>query len=231
MKSNLYTSQRYFIILFLSYFLHCTHLTHALDLNTINIPCGNKTESIGISLHLTKRDESIKAPQKLNQDKSWLKAQLKEANTLFSAIGVCFYYANSAELPQTESRMLTRKQRTHLGRLKGRLSKGQIDLFIVNYLGDVDIKDNEIRGVHWRDPRDKKYKRWIILSRIARTKVLAHELGHYFDLPHSKFAQSIMNKKPRKTPPMSERGFVASEYKIMKRAWLRMKKNDFLTPR
>ena len=65
------------------------------------------------------------------------------------------------------------------------------------------------------DPKDRKGKRWIILSRIARAKVLAHELGHYFDLPHSKYPESIMNKKPRKTPPMAKRGFVPAEYSIM----------------
>mgnify|MGYP004161725649 CR=1 FL=1 len=52
------------------------------------------------------------------------------------------------------------------GRISGRIERGRIDLFIVNRLNDVDIEGAEIRGVHWRDPKDRKGKRWIILSRI-----------------------------------------------------------------
>jgi len=47
--------------------------------------------------------------------------------------------------------------------------------------------------------------------------VLAHELGHFFGLPHSKYPVSIMNKTPRDDPPHAERGFHAKELAIMTR--------------
>ena len=201
-----------------------------LDLAKLNISCPTNTKVIPIVVHRTTRSKQIKAPHGLDNDQTWLQAQLKEAQALFGQVGLCFRFSLERSLPQSESIMKTRTQRTRLGRLKGRLHRGQIDLFIVNKLADVDVPNTEIRGVHWRDPKDRKNKRWIILSRIARPKVLAHELGHYFDLPHSKYPKSIMNKKPRKQPPMSKRGFVQAEYSIIQRAWKRMKKTGHLKP-
>ena len=199
-----------------------------LNLTELNLPCATNTEVISIVVHRSPRASKVKAPRGLNEDHTWLQAQLKEAQALFGQIGLCFNYSIELSLPKSESIMKTRTQRTRLGRTQGRLHRGKIDLFIVNKLADVDVPNAEIRGVHWRDPKDRKGKRWIILSRIARAKVLAHELGHYFDLPHSKYSKSIMNKKPRKTPPMAKRGFVPAEYSIMSRAWKRMKENGHL---
>ena len=73
-----------------------------------------------------------------------------------------------------------------MGREHARLESGAINLFIVDRLDDIDIPGEQIRGVHWRDPKARTRKRWIFLSRIAGAMVLAHELGHYFSLPHSK---------------------------------------------
>ncbi|MAD60361.1 MAG: hypothetical protein CMH49_02455 [Myxococcales bacterium] len=201
-----------------------------LNLVKLNTSCATNTKVIPIVVHRTARSKQIKPPHGLGDDQTWLQAQLKEAQALFGQVGLCFRFSLEHPLPQSESIMKTRAQRTRLGRLKGRLHKGQIDLFIVNKLADVDVPNTEIRGVHWRDPKDRKNKRWIILSRIARPKVLAHELGHYFDLPHSKYPKSIMNKKPRKQPPMSKRGFVQAEYSIIRKAWKRMKKTGHLKP-
>ena len=207
---------------------------HSSNMLKIEPPCAAGLERIHIAVHLSPRDPHIKSPKVrgtiLNQDHLWLKAQLKEANTLFSPLKLCFWIGESQPLPQSDGVMRTRVQRTQLGRSQGYLKTGRIDLFVVNRLNDVDIKGAEIRGVHWRDPADRTRKRWIILSRIARPKVMAHELGHYFDLPHSKYPSSIMNKRSRTQPPMSARGFVKQEYKIMKRAWHRMKRSGHLKP-
>ena len=200
----------------------------------ISTPCSPDHEHVHIAVHLSARDPKIKSPkvrgQRLDHDALWLSAQLHEANALFAKLKICFWIEASTPLPSRDGVMKTRAQRTKLGRTSGRLERGRIDLFIVNRLNDVDIAGAQIRGVHWRDPKDRKGKRWIILSRIARPKVMAHELGHYFDLPHSTYPSSIMNKKSRKKPPMSARGFVKKEYAIMKRAWDRMKRTGHLKP-
>lgn len=223
------------VLKILSVFLGVFVVSHSFALTEdrlqsidITSSCSTESEKVDLVIHLTTRDPSVRSPKGLDSDQSWLLAQLQEANTLFSEIGICFRVASILSLPKSESTMSSRIQRTQLGRGKERLHHGKIDVFIVNRLEDVDVKGAEIRGVHWRDPRNKESRRWIILSRIARSKVLAHELGHYFDLPHSTYPESIMNKTPRPLPPMKERGFVETEYSIMKRAWGKMKRSSHL---
>lgn len=182
---------------------------------------------IGIRVHLSYHPQSAESS---NSDLKWLQKQFKAANQLFETLRVCFQVSELFLHPSQDWHMKTRKQRTrlekdHLG--KSRLKKGLIDLFIVGRLDDVDRADTQIRGVHWRHPKDRQNRRWIILSRIAQSKVLAHELGHYFSLPHSRFDLSIMNKTPRKTP-MKKRGFVSSELKKMRRALKKMLKTKHL---
>src|SRR5690606_21027743 len=102
---------------------------------------------------------------------------------------------------------------------------GVVHVFLVGRLDDVDARPEiagkpettpQIRGVHWRLRADIS-QRWIVLSAIAPDMVLAHELGHFFGLPHSGYAVSIMNKRPRERPPREARGFHRNEVEIMRR--------------
>ncbi len=181
--------------------------------------------SVGVRVHITLNP---KKPEPSKRDLEWFQKHWLEANRLFIPIGVCFKIVEVIQHSSTDWHMKTRAQRTRLGRGKGRLQRGMIDLFIVGKLADVDRLGEYIRGVHWRAPKDRKNRRWIIISRIARPLVLAHELGHYFSLPHSKALSSIMNKTRRAHPPMSKRGFTIKEYAQMKRAWRSMLKRGHL---
>ena len=190
-------------------------------------PSSNKrTNMIGVRLHVTHKNETSE------QDIKWLKKQFKEANTLFKQLNICFKVVHVSEHPRSDWHMKTRQQRTQLSyqsTQRSRLTKGQIDLFIVGRLDDVDLENTQIRGVHWRDPAHRQSRRWIILSRIAQPKVLAHELGHYFSLPHSRYPLSIMNKTPRDIP-MKKRGFVESELRKMRRFFEKMRRTHHLIP-
>ena len=157
---------------------------------------------------------------------AWLRQQLNEANRLFRPLKLCFQLTEVRRLPASLWRVRSRSMRSSIG--LPRHLRGKIDLFVIGRLDDVDIAGEEIRGVHWRHPRDRRRLRWIFLSKIAAARVLAHELGHYFDLPHSTAPKSIMNKTPRSTPPPAERGFTRSEYQRMRRAWSRMRRNGHL---
>jgi hypothetical protein len=159
------------------------------------------------------------------QDETWIKWQIDQSNQLFSEIGICFEIKTILPLATDQIEMKDQTMRTAIG--QKRLKSGAIDVFVVGRLADIDIKGEEIRGVHWRHPKDRQKQRWIILSKIARDFVLAHELGHYFDLPHSTYESSIMNKTPRDFP-ISKRGFVVDEYSIMKKAKERMFQDEHL---
>ena len=141
-------------------------------------------------------------------DRAWLADQLVQANRLFAASGIGFIRAQLLARPEDAGDVDTREQRDAL-RNAG-LHAGAVTIFIVDRLGDVDVEGAQIRGVHWR-VRNQPDDHFVILSRISSPLVLAHELGHYFGLPHSRAAASIINKTPRDQPPLEERGFVAVE--------------------
>ena len=61
--------------------------------------------------------------------------------------------------------------------------------------------------------------------------VLAHELGHFFSLPHGVEPTSIMNKRPRDNPPWEERVFTRREQTAMIEALTRMLDSGRLVPR
>ena len=144
----------------------------------------------------------------------WLAAQVREANRLFAPIGVGFRVGSVAPVDAERTDVDTRLDRDLLGRDEHSL--GVIHVFVVRRLADVDVEGEVIRGVHWRDRADTS-RRWIILSSIASSMVLAHETGHFFGLPHSSYRTSIMNKSPHMNPPWPMRTFVDEELAIMGR--------------
>ncbi|GEM_PF-1170927 len=144
---------------------------------------------------------------------AWVHEQIATANRHFAAIEVAFELATVEAIGSNHREVVTRLDRDRLGR--HRFTNGTIHVFVVEHLADVDAA-GIIRGVHWRDRRDTT-KRWIILSTAAMPGVLAHELGHFFGLPHSTHRASIMNKRPHLHPPWAERSFVPSERQKMTR--------------
>jgi hypothetical protein len=193
--------------------------------------CDLKTKSIQTKIIDTKiievRIHLAQDQCQFVQDAKWLKWQIDQSNQLFGKIGICFKMKTILVLGKEWIEMKDQKMRTALG--QNRLKSGLIDVFVVGRLADIDIKGEEIRGVHWRNPKDRQKQRWIILSKIAKDFVLAHELGHYFDLPHSTYETSIMNKTPRDYP-IAKRGFVEDEYQIMQKAKERMLDDLHLIP-
>lgn len=148
------------------------------------------------------------------QTPQWFAAQVREANRLFAPIGVGFTVGSVAPVDAAFADVATRLDRDRLGRDEHSL--GVIHVFVVRRLADVDVEGSVIRGVHWRDRADTS-RRWIILSSIASSMVLAHEAGHFFGLPHSRYRTSIMNKSPHMDPPWPQRTFVDEELAIMGR--------------
>jgi hypothetical protein len=148
------------------------------------------------------------------QTPQWVAQQVREANRLFAPIDVGFRVGSAKVVDAGFADVQTRLDRDRLGRHEH--SRGVVHVFVVRRLADVDVEGEVIRGVHWRD-RAETSRRWIILSSIASPMVLAHELGHFFGLPHTTHRESIMNKSPHLDPPWPLRTFPKAEQAIMAR--------------
>jgi hypothetical protein len=176
---------------------------------TASPPCPAEAERcFELALHVVEEDGvDVRTPE-------WVAEQVREANRLFAPIGVGFRVGSAKAVDARFADVRTRLDRDLLGRDEHTL--GVVHVFVVRRLADVDVEGEVIRGVHWRD-RAQTSRRWIILSSIAASVVLAHELGHFFGLPHTKHPKSLMNKSPHLDPPWPLRTFPPEEQAIMAR--------------
>jgi hypothetical protein len=167
-------------------------------------------------------------PREHGADDTFLLEQLATANRLHAPAGLGFEVAAIEPLDATLAAIETRTDRDALGAERSQLAVAEprpsaprtprvVDVFVVSRLANVDAPAEtptaQIRGVHWRLRRDRA-RRWIILSRISPPHVLAHELGHYFGLPHSNEPRSLMNTGPTALPS-AERFFLPKEVAVI----------------
>jgi hypothetical protein len=165
-----------------------------------------RAHCFAIQLHIAADERGMIA------NAGWVAAQLVGANRHFEPLDIGFQLAGVDALPATAVHIETRADRNALaaGRLTGKL----IHVFVVGQLDDVDTEGAIAYGVTWRLPKDRR--KYIIVSIQALERTLAHELGHFFWLPHSTYAVSIMNKTERTEPPVDQRTFADEEIAAMR---------------
>jgi hypothetical protein len=173
-------------------------------------PCeAARAHCVGIKLHVAIVDQAPVASA------DWVAAQVAAANRHFAAIDAGFQVLAAEALPESAARIEDAPERTRLARL---VAGTVIDVFVTAQLDDIDKQGGVIRGVAW----PAGGRKLVILSTIAPERVLAHELGHVFGLPHSAYAISIMNKTERKEPPIEQRTFHEHELAVMRGQLARM---------
>jgi hypothetical protein len=162
----------------------------------------DRAHCFGIQLHVT--------PDLF--DAAFIAEQLEAANRHFARLGVAFQIVGADALPASGAHIATRGERDELSidRLKGTV----IHVFLIGKLDDIDEPGSIAHGVTWhRRNDDHKY---ILVSNNSKPRTLAHELGHFFGLPHSTYAISIMNKTTRTEPPTEKRTFADEEIAAMR---------------
>jgi hypothetical protein len=166
-----------------------------------------RAHCFGIRLHVAPGEHGLVVSP------AWIATQLANANRQFTPLDVGFQLVgvDAASIAHVASR----KQRDVLGK---QIGGTVIDVFITGQLDDVDPEGVMVYGVTWRRG-DRKF---IIVSAKAWERTLAHELGHFFGLPHSTYAVSIMNKTERTEPPVDQRRFADEEIAEMKRGLRRL---------
>jgi len=178
-------------------------------------PCdAARAHCIGIQLHV-----AVGPPPSAGADSGdgliaqpdWLALQLAVANRQFRALDTGFQVVGIDALPASCAHIANRDERDQVA--EGRLTGKLIHVFITAQLDDVDEPGRVVRGVTWHTRDGKKY---VIVSTSGPDRVLAHELGHVFGLPHSTYAISIMNKTERATPPIDARTFADPEVAAMR---------------
>lgn len=176
----------------------------------------------GLHLHV------VAAAEGPVQTVQWVSEQVAAANARFREIDVNFEVVAADALPASDLEIDDKAERDALG--DPRFTRGVAHVFVVGRLADIDIAGNEIRGVHWRFRKDRA-RRWVILSKIAGSLVLTHELGHFFGLPHSDYDISVMNKTVRLTPLLTELSFAEPEFAKMTRHRDKMVRSGMLSRR
>lgn len=181
-----------------------------------------RAHCFGIHLHLV---ATADGPV---QTVEWVREQVEQADRHFSLIDTNLEVIAVDTVPASELEIDTRDERDALGH--DRFTRGVVHVFVVGRLADVDVEGQEIRGVHWRERADRT-RRWVILSKIAGSLVLSHELGHFFGLPHSTHDISLMNKTVRLTPLVTELTFAEPEVLRMRKHRDRMLASKMLLQR
>jgi hypothetical protein len=153
---------------------------------------------IPIVFHVAEREGEAVAPA------SFISEQLASANLIYRPLGIELVERARVPLAAAHAELVTRAERDALGAF---VKHGAVHCFVVGKLMDVDEPGRERRGVHWRPHGrallgNKAEQSFVIVSRISKPWVLAHELGHFFgNREHSTVPGNLMSYAWTVEPP------------------------------
>lgn len=123
------------------------------------------------------------------RDQAWIDERLAETARIYNPLGIYFRKPEVRELDEKHAALETREDRDALA---ASLKKGFMNVFVVDTLRDVDNGTSLLHGVHWAPNGDMK-RHYVIVSSTASKTTLAHEIGHYYGLPHKMVPDNLMS--------------------------------------
>jgi hypothetical protein len=170
-----------------------------------------------IVFHVAQLDGEAVAPP------AFIAEQLAAANTIYGPLGIEWVERERVPLAAAHAELVTRADRDALVRY---VRKGAIHCFVVGRLMDVDEPGRERRGVHWH-PRSSPRNSFLIVSKISKPDVLAHELGHLMGNPkHSDVPGNLMSYERTAQTPFLD----AAQVRNVKRTLAALLKSRALVP-
>lgn len=130
------------------------------------------------------------------RSRAWLKAHLRGANRVLAPAGVRLRPEVDAFSPP-RCDLHSRAHRHAMARFVP--DDGVPTVLVLRRVRDVDVTDYFLMGVHWRyRGKDEalRGRRYVLLTARAEPPVLAHELCHYFGLPHDPAGGNLMTPGP-----------------------------------
>lgn len=121
----------------------------------------------------------------------WVRAQLSNAEGLYAPLGLHFRLTEWRSLPSSAATLANRSERDALAPM---CMPQVINVHVVSQLRDVDATEEAYRmGVTWIASSARGGVKYIIVATSARPSTLAHEIGHFFGLHHTKVKNNLMS--------------------------------------
>jgi hypothetical protein len=172
---------------------------------------------IPLVFHVAQLDGQPVAPA------TFIAEQLAAANAIYGPLGIELVERERVPLAAAHAELSTRADRDALA---GQARKGAIHCFVVGKLMDVDEPGRERRGVHWH-PRQSPRQSFLIVSKISKPFVLAHELGHLLGNPkHSDVPGNLMSYERTEQTPFLD----AAQIRNVERALAALLKDGTIVP-
>jgi hypothetical protein len=122
---------------------------------------------------------------------AWLEQHLQAANAVLAAHAIEVRATREPFTP-AHCQALTAGDRDGFAADVDAGPGARVTVLVVPRVRDLDVPSYDLMGVHWRAAG----KRWVFLTARARPPTLAHELGHYFGLPHDPAGGNLMTPGP-----------------------------------